>query len=205
MSQKEFTIRRGITDNHPRQLIIDEDFLQFENNNTVNNQFIRFDKSEIASYCFGINWMRYKFVFGREYVISIRNFEGQVIKINFKTYFGRKKDEYHTLCNEILSVLWDNYFGFLVQSFIDKHKAGEEFTIGEVLFVAEGIVFTTNSSLKLKKALIPWDKVGTKNYSTYFAIYAIDDAATTNRGYSYLKDWNTAVLKQVLEVLLELK
>jgi hypothetical protein len=33
MSEKEFVIRRGITDNYPRQLILNENFLTFEANN----------------------------------------------------------------------------------------------------------------------------------------------------------------------------
>lgn len=66
-------------------------------------------------------------------------------------------------------------------------------------------IIQTNSSIKLKNALIPWEKVRTKNYATYFAIYAVDKAATTNRGYNYLTDWNTSVLQNVLTAILQSK
>jgi hypothetical protein len=57
MIQKEFVIRRGITDNHPRQLIINENFLTFESNDLATNQFTTFSKDQIAEYSFGVKWM----------------------------------------------------------------------------------------------------------------------------------------------------
>jgi hypothetical protein len=205
MEQKEFVIKRGITDNYPRQLILDENFLKFENKDLRNNEFTTFNKKDIAEYSFGIKWMRYKFVFGREYVISIRNYENQVIKINFKTYLGRKKKEYHQLCNEIIGTLWDYYFDELTSDFIKKQEAGEEFKIGEVVFNQKGLTIISNASLRQKSVMIPWEKVATRSYVTYFAIYSMDDAINVNRGYSYLNDWNTIVLYSAVETILKRK
>jgi hypothetical protein len=205
MDEKEFIIKRGITDNHPRQLIFNENFLRFENKDLAGNQFTTFQKNQITDYSFGVKWMRYYFVFGREYIITIKNAQNQIIKINFKTYFGRKKKEYNELYTNIVTDLWKYYFEQQAINFINKNEAGEEFEIGEVLFTEEGIIIKTNSSIRQKKALIPWEKVQTKNYATYLAIYAVDDAATTNRGYSYLNDWNTNVLYCVIRTILSRK
>ena len=205
MIQKEFVIRRGITDNYPRQLIINENFLTFQNNDLATSQFTTFQKDQIASYSFGVKWMRYYFVFGREYIITIKSTDGRIIKINFNTYFGRKKKEYHALCNEILSELWTRYFQHIATHFIEKHEAGQEFEIGNVLVAPDGIIIKTNIAIREKKAFIPWEKIKTKNYSTYFAIYAEDDTINTNRGYSYLNDWNTSLLRVVVLQLLEKK
>lgn len=205
MQESNFIIRRGLTDNASRELIITPNFLKFENKDRVNNSFTTFENNQIEEYRFGVKWMRYYFTFGREYIIEIKNSNKEILKINFKTYFGRKKNEYHNLCNQILSALWDNYFEELAKSYIQKHERGEEFNIGEVSFLTEGIIIETNSSIKLKKALIPWEKVRTKTYVTYFAIYAVDKAADTNRGYSYLNDWNTVVLRNVIVSLLKSK
>lgn len=205
MPRTEFKINRGITDSHARQLILDENYLKFESGNLINREFIEFDKSQIAAYSFGINWMQYYFVFGREYVIKIKSKSNKIITINFKTYFGRRKKEYHEKCNAILAELYDKYFSKIEHNFIEKFDRNEEFQIGEVVFAPEGLILKTNASIKIKKALIPWDKIRTKNFSTYFAIYAVDDAVNTNRGYSYQKDWNTAVLKNVIETILERK
>jgi hypothetical protein len=205
MQQKQFVIRRGITDNYPRQLILDENFLKFENKDLRNNEFTTFQKNEIAEYSFGVKWMRYKFVFGREYVISIRNYDNQVLKINFKTYFGRKKKEYHQLCNAIIDRLWDCYFDEMTSNFIRRQEAGEEFKIGEVVFNPKGLTINSHASLRQKSVLIPWEKVATKSYATYFAIYSIDDAINVNRGFSYLNDWNTIVLYSAIETILKRK
>lgn len=202
MSQKEFIIRRGISDNYPRKLILNQNEIKFDAKNLKNDSFITFQKNEIAQYHFGVNWMRYKFVFGREYVISIKNHNNQVIKINFKTYFGRRKKEYHKLCNEILASLWEFYFGDIATNYIHRQELGEEFKIGEVTFTKDGLNILSTASLKSKNEFIPWEKVRTRSYATYFAIYSKEDAMNINRGYSYLNDWNTNVLHSVVKTIM---
>lgn len=205
MTPKEFIIQRGITDNYPRKLILNENELKFDSKDSKLDSFITFQKNEIAEYNFGIKWMRYKFVFGREYVISIRNHNNQIIKINFKTYFGRKKNEYHKLCNEILASLWELYFSEIATNYIQRHEAGEEISIGQVTLTKDGLTILSTASLKPKNESILWDNVRIRNYVTYFAIYSKDDAMNVNRGYSYLNDWNTNVLHSVIKTLLKIK
>lgn len=203
MEEKQFVIRRGIRDNSPRQLILNEKFLSFESK--IKNEPIVFSKDEIAEYSFGINFMRYDIAFGREYVISIRNDKKQTLKINFKTYFGRKKKVYNQLYTQIISELWNFYFDDVVTNYLEKYEAEEEFKIGEVEFDSQGITISTNSSIKQKSAKIPWEKIRTTDYATYFAIYSIDDAMNINRGYNYLSDWNTPVLYSVVRTILKRK
>jgi len=205
MSHKEYIIRRGITDNYPRKLILDQNEIKFDSKDLKNDSFITFQKDEIAEYNFGVKFMRYKFVFGREYVITIRNHENQIIKINFKTYFGRKKDKYHKLCNEILDSLWELYFEEIATKYIKKHEFGETIKIGEVIITIDGLTILSTASIKPKNEFIPWEKVRTRSYTTYFAIYSKDDAINVNHGYSYLNDWNTNVLYGVVKTLLKKK
>jgi hypothetical protein len=205
MKELSFIIKRSLIDNASRELVISEESLKFENKDIVNNTFTIFDKNQIVEYRFGVKWMKFYFVFGREYIIEVKNHENQIIKINFKTYFGRRKKAYHEVCNQILSGLWENYFDQIAGNFIMRHEGGEEFNIGEVNILKEGIIINTNSSIRQKKALIPWEKIRTKTYATYFAVYAVDNASITNRGYSYLNDWNTVVLKVVITSLLKRK
>jgi hypothetical protein len=63
MNPKEFTIQRGITDNYPRKLILNQNEIKFDSKDLKNDSFITFQKDEIAEYHFGVNWMQYKFVF----------------------------------------------------------------------------------------------------------------------------------------------
>lgn len=207
MSKKEseFLIRRGLTDNYPRKLKINEESVEFENSDLYSVPFTLFKKEDIVEYKFGIHWMQYKFVFGREYLIFIRNNENKILKINFKTYFGNKKKEYHIQFKEILDLLWDFHFKDVANNFIEKHKNGEDFKIGEVGFSKDFITIHVSGVLNEIEKSIPWDKIRTRSYQTYFAIYSNDDARNINRGFSYLKDWNTSILYSVLRALLREK
>ena len=205
MQPKEFTIHRGLTDNHARKLQIGANELIFESNDVVNNQFVTFRREDIAAFSFGLKWMRFYFVFGSEYVVQIKNHDGQVIRINFRSYFGRKIQEKHLTFNKIINELWSNYFIYIANSYVLQHQAGEEFLIGNVLILPEGIIINTHNFPKIRKALLPWDKVATKMYTTYLAIYAVDDAAKTNGNFSYLNDWNTVVLDKVIGMILKNK
>ncbi|WP_264564122.1 hypothetical protein [Flavobacterium sp. N3904] len=202
VQESEFLIRRGLTDNYPRKLKISKEFIQFEDSNLYTIPSTLFKKEDIIEYKFGIHWMQYKFVFGREYLIFLRNKENKILKINFKTYFGNKKKEYHIQFNEILDLLWDFHFKDITNKFIEKHKNGQDFSIGDVGFTKDFITINVSSVLNEIEKSIPWDKVRTRNYHTYFAIYSEDDARNINRGFSYLKDWNTSVLYSVLRTLL---
>lgn len=205
LKESEFSIRRGLTDNYPRKLKISKEFVQFENSDLYSIPFTLFKKEDIVEYKFGIHWMQYKFVFGREYLIFIRNTENKILKINFKTYFGNKKKEYHILFNEILDSLWDFHFKEITNDFIEKHKKGVDFKIGDVGFTKDSIIINVNGVLNESTKSIPWEKIRTRSYQTYFAIYSEDDARNINRGFSYLNDWNTFVLYSVLKTLLKQK
>ena len=205
LKESEFSIRRGLTDNYPRKLKISQEFVQFENSDLYSIPFTLFKKEDIVEYKFGIHWMQYKFVFGREYLIFIRNKENKILKINFKTYFGNKKKEYHVLFNEILDSLWDFHFEDITNDFIEKHKKGEDFKIGDVVFTKDSIMINVSGVVNESSKSIPWEKIRTRSYQTYFAIYSEDDARNINRGFSYLNDWNTSVLYSVLKTLLKQK
>jgi hypothetical protein len=83
MSVKEFVflIRRGLTDNYPRKININEEFVQFENSVLYSVPFTLFKKVDIVEYKFDIHLMQYKFVFGREYLIFIRNTENNILLV----------------------------------------------------------------------------------------------------------------------------
>ena len=202
MEEKRFVIRKGIRDNSPRQLILNEEFISFSGRQ---NDVITFAKNEIAEYSFGIKLMEYDIAFGREYIIALRNYKKQVLKINFKTYFGRKKKEYNKLYSEILSAIWNLYFDDLVGEFILKLDNGESITIGEVDIDQSGIYINPSSSFTKKRVKIPWENVRTSDYATYFAIYDSSSAMEINRGYKYLDDWNTPVLYSVVRTILKRK
>ena len=202
MKQFIFDIKRGFTDNCSRELIINEHYLSFEDKDTVNNNLTTFCKNEIDAYRFGIKWTTFYFTFGREYQIFIKNKVGKEIKINFKTYFGNKKYEYHSKYQEILDYLWDSYFSYSVNNYIDKHNKGEDFQIENVVFTKDCISLKVDDLFKQKEIKILWNDIRTKNYQTYFSIYSITNPKDLNKAFSYLDDWNTGIIYSVLRTIL---
>ena len=205
MSEFEFIIKRGLTDNASRQLKITDEFLTFENKDIVNEAFTTFNKSEIVEYRYGVKWISLEVTFGREYLIFLKTKDNKTLKINFKTYFGRKKSEYNQKFYKILESLWKCYFENIALEYIAKHNAGEEFYIGDFLFAKDCVKFSSNGIINKNIVEIPWEKIRTSNYQTYFMIYSKDDPSKINRSYNYLDDWNTDVLYSVLRTLLNEK
>jgi len=71
------------------------------------------------------------------------------------------------------------------------------------LFTKENIELHISGIFNQKKVVIPWEKIRTKAYYSYFSIYSFDNPSEINRGYSYKDDWNTNVLYSVTRTLLK--
>ena len=204
-NELEFTIRRGITDNAPRKLTINFEFIRFQSNDLVTNLYTTFDKKEIVEFRFGMKWIAFTITIGREYFIYIRNNENKILKINFRTYFGRKKNEYHQLYSDIIQNIRKIYFDEIVFEFIKKHENKENFAIGDVKFNDKGITIKTSGILNVIEKIIDWNNIRIKSYITYFSIYSSENPININRGFSYLDDWNTYVLFEVIGTILNTK
>ena len=201
----EFIVRRGLTDNAPRKLSLNSKFIQFQSNDLVTNLYTTFDKKEIVEFRFGMKWITFTITIGREYFIYIRNNENKILKINFRTYFGRKKNEYHHLFSDIIQNIRKIYFDEIVFEFIKKHENKENFAIGDVKFNDKGITIKTSGILNVIEKIIDWNNIRIKSYITYFSIYSSENPININRGFSYLDDWNTYVLFEVIGTILNTK
>ena len=204
-TDKKFLIKRSFLDGINRELIISDTFLKFQNKDLKKNPFTIFEKEEIAEYKYGIRWISFRITYGRDYQIFFRNKKGEILKINFKSYFGKNKKEYHQKYIDILNVLWNNFFDEIAQDFLKKFKNNESFKIGNIEFDEVGITIAISGIAKTKKTKISWENVRTKNYYTYFAIYSSQNPSEINRGYNYHDDWNTGVLYSVLRTILKSK
>lgn len=132
---KEFTIVRGLFDTRKRQLIIDEEFLKFENKDHIEDLFTKIPKNEIAGIRYGIHFIRgFEFYVGREYQIFIKTNSGKELKINFKLFYRRKLDEKHKLFCDIVDELWKCYFDNILNQYIRRYNNNEEFNLGGILF-----------------------------------------------------------------------
>ena len=198
-------IKRSFLDNYERPLHLHPEFIQFEDKDLVNNSLTSFKVSEIKDFRCGISWYKYYFVFGREYQFYIRNYKNEILKINFKTYLGFKKKEYHELYVSIIDSLWNLYFTQQVNDFLKEFEAGESFCIGDVVVNPEGIIISVSKLVKQEKVQISWEDLRFRSYNSYFSLYSKKNPRDVNRGYSYKEDWNTFVLINVIKSILSYK
>jgi hypothetical protein len=175
---KEFTIVRGLFDNRKRQLILDQNFIKFENKDRKDNLFTIINKEDISGIRYGIHFINgYSFYIGREYKIFIKTHSKQEIEINFKLFYGRKLNEKHQLFCDIVDGLWDNYLDDLSQIYLDKINHDENFELCEVEFLCDR-----------------------KKYKHYFVIYSNQDDYHSKMLY-YLKDENAVILSNLLTII----
>ena len=206
MQELELTIKRGLLDNRHRQLIINPDFIKFEDKNLINDSFTQFEKDTIKDFRYGVKWISGAyFTIGRDYQIYIRNDDNKILKINFKSYFGIKKQEAHNIYVKIINALWDCYFSDISNVYLSKFIKDESFNIEHLFFTKDSLIFDKISVIKSEKKEILWENVRTKNYHTYFAIYSIEDPVKINIGYKYLDEWNTSVIYSVVKSILNYK
>ncbi|MBZ4033201.1 hypothetical protein K6T82_00360 [Flavobacterium sp. 17A] len=198
-TEQRLTIKRSFLDNYKRELHLHSDFIKFEDKDLVNDGFTSFKANEIKEFSYGMTLYQHYFVFGREYQILIRNFDGKTLKIKFTSYFGIKKNKVHELYSEIINSVWDLYFKEKTMAFIRDFEKGESFYIGDVVVNPEGVIIEVSKLLKQEKKLILWNDVGIRKFTTYISIYSIENPLDFNRGYSYKEDWNTFVLYNVIK------
>ncbi|MFY1046326.1 hypothetical protein [Chryseobacterium sp. GP-SGM7] len=190
---KEFTIIRGLFDTRKRQLIIDEDFLKFENKDHLEDLFTTISKNEIAGVRYGIHFIRgFEFYIGREYQIFIKNHSGKEMKISFKLFYRRKLDEKHQLFCDIVDELWKCYFDDILNQYIRQYNNDEEFNLG-------GIVFK-DTCIQFDKKEISYSDLAIKKYSHYFMIYSKEDQYKNKMLY-FLKDENAVLVSSLISLI----
>lgn len=203
MRQLDFEIKRSFFDNAKRKLILNENYLEFQNKDRVHDEFTRFETKDIVALRYGINWIEYILNFGREYVIEVQNRSGKTLKVSFSSYFGINLKEKTQNYARVVDSLWDFYFEKIILEFLEKFKAENSIVIGEVKIENSGIIIRPDNGISRKDTFIEWNKVGTRRYRTYYSIFSVENPAKINRGYSFKSDWNTSVLYSVVEQILK--
>jgi hypothetical protein len=206
MKEVQLTIKRGLLDSRPRELIINSEFIRFEDKDLRSDLYTQFDKSSITAYRFGIKWIRgIEFTIGREYQIFILGQQDKILKINFKSLYRIKRKEYHEKYAQIVNSLWSFYFFEISNNLFERFQNKEEFILCDVNFTKEHLTIKVTGVIREKKKEISWDKVGTRDYETYFTIFSLDDPANIYRGFSYLEDWNSDILNNLVKRILDSK
>ena len=194
---KEFTIVRGLFDTRKRQLIIDPNFIKFENKDKLNDLFTIIPKENIAGIRYGIHFIKgYDFYIGREYQIFIRSKSGDELKIFFKLFYRRKLNAKHDLYCSIINSLWEYYLNEILDNYIRSIKEKSEIKIS-------GVVLRENY-LETNKLKISYKDLEVKKYHHYFIIYSNEDPYL-NKMFYYLDDKDAVILIEILEWIIDNK
>ena len=190
---KEFTLIRGLLDTRKRQLIIDENFLKFENKDYNEDLFTVIPKEEIAGIRYGIHFIRgFEFYIGREYQIFIKTKSGKELKIFFKLFYRRKLDEKHQLFCSIVEELWNCYFDDILNEYIGQYNNHEEFNLGGILF--------KDTCIQFDKKEISYSDVAIIKYNHYFMVYSKEDQYKNKMLY-FLKDENAVLVSSLINLI----
>jgi hypothetical protein len=118
----------------------------------------------------------------------IARIKGNHVMKNVHSMFGKQavfKDALH-----------DHIFDNISGSYLDQFANSFEFEILGVTFTTQGIW------LENKKNFIEWNDLGTKNYSTYYALFSKSNPIF-HKTFEYLTDWNTRILYSVSRQILK--
>ncbi|MBW8522671.1 hypothetical protein K0U91_14270 [Chryseobacterium chendengshani] len=190
---KEFIIIRGLFDNRKRQLILNENFIKFENKDHKDDLFTIVNKNDIVGIRYGIHFIKgLEFYIGREYKIFIKTNSGKELKINFKLFYRRKLNEKHELYSSIIDHLWNYYLNDISKKYLDKIGNGIEFTICNIKFLSDRIIFNDKELL--------FKDVEIKNYYHYFIIYSKNDQYQNKMLY-YLQDENAVIILNLFNII----
>jgi hypothetical protein len=181
-----------------RQLIIDKDYIEFDNKDLISEPPTKFLKQDIVSFRHGVKWINgYQFVIGRIYCVDVLSSSGEAMKMRLKSLYGINKKKVTTKYSQIVNALYDNIFDHITKEYLKQFSESKEFEILGVRFTNDGL------NINDKQGVIPWEDLGTKSYSTYYALFS---KAKPNRykAFEFLNDWNTGILYSVsMQILKE--
>lgn len=192
---QKFTIVRGLFDNRKRQLIIDKNFIKFENSDFKSHLFTTILKEDLVGFRYGFEMIKgLEFNIGREYKIFLKIKDNKELKINFKLFYARKLQEKHQLYNDIVNCIW-NYYGVdLVENYLEKYQQNVSFSIC-------GVEITSNQ-IRFGKKYIDFVDLEIKEFFHYFTIQSKKDAYNNKMLY-FLKDENAVILFSVLKQIIK--
>ena len=190
---KIISIKSDIFD-RKRDLTFHPNFLEFDDNDRIDNNSTKFDKESIAKFKFGIKWLNgYAFTFGRIYCIDIEDLKGKQIKLRLKSFYGINLKSLSKKFVAIVDGLQDYYFDDISRKYLQDFSNNIEFKINNIEYNHKGINFKNNSIL--------WEDLQTKNYRNYFSLSSKSD----NTKYllvDYMNDWNGTVIYSVTRKIL---
>lgn len=194
----KYMVRSSILD-RSRLLVIDPEYIEFDDQDLVSATPTRFQKSEIEGLRYGVKGIHgYRFRIGRIYCIDVRDVSGRIIKIRLKSvYRVRRKllgDKYQEIVNSLLKY----YFHDMVRGYLQQFQEGQSVELLGVKLNNHALLFDE------KVGWVSWGFLGTKRYWHYYTLYS-EESPNNYRAFVFLDDWNAGVLRGLIEVILKEK
>lgn len=189
----EIEIKPNVLD-RDRKLIITPDIVTYEDSNWKDIPNTTFNKDEIEGLRFGIEPIQgYAFTIGRRYCIDIKGFDGSLMKIRFTSLYGIRRKLLHEKYVSILNTLFNTHQEDIINRHIESFNRISFVEILGTTFKTDGVTLNGNN--------IPYDDLGFKEYKDYYALFSKSNPKLY-KAYSYLKDWNSAVVYSISKQLL---
>ena len=196
----ELELKSTIFD-RPRRLIINNEYISFDNRSSVGLEPTVFQKKEIKGIRYGVRLIRgVYFYIGRIYCIDILNTNREIIRIRLKSIYQirnkRLTEKYLSIVNSLLEF----YFIDLAITLINQFNDGHTIELLGVEFSTAGVKLDA----KQKHPLISWDDLKTGSYSSYYVLSSKSDP-NNYRHFEWMHHWNTATLYSVSRTILRQK
>lgn len=178
-----------------RKLIISPEIITYDDSNWKDIPDTTFGKGEVAAYRFGVEPLQgYAFTIGRRYNIEIQGFNNQVMKIKFISLYGIRNKDLYQKYSMIIEALFSSHHEDIFNRYITQYKQTSSIEILGTQFRSYGVNFGTEKVL--------YNDLEIKEYNSYFALFSKSNPKI-HRSYSYLKDWNAAVVYSLAKRMLE--
>jgi len=194
----EFIVRSTILD-RPRLLIIDREYLEFDDKDRVSEMSTRFLKTDLAALRYGVKAIKgYRFRIGRIYCVDVMDVSGTIIKIRLKSVYRVRRKLLGKKYQEIVSLLFKYYFHDVTRDYLRQFQAGQPIELLGVNLDSNGVIFDK------KVGRVSWEFLGMKRYWHYYTLFS-EEAPVKYRAFVFLDDWNAGVLRGLIETILKQK
>jgi hypothetical protein len=196
--KQEFLVRSTILD-RPRLLVIDPQFVEFDDQDRESEPPTKFLTTEIEGLRYGVKVINgYSFRIGRIYCIDIRDVSGRVIKIRLKSVYRVRRKLLGEKYQEITNSLFKYYFHDMIRQYLRQFQEGQSVELLGVKLNQHAVLFDQ------KVGWVGWDFLGTRRYWHYYTLYS-EESPDNYRAFVFLDDWNAGVLRGLIEVILKEK
>src|ERR1700722_9985529 len=194
----EFMVRSTILD-RSRLLVIDPQYMEFDDQDMASTPPTRFEKTDIEGLRYGVKGIHgYQFRIGRIYSVDVRDISGRVIKIRLKSVYRVRKKLLENKYQEITNSLLKYYFHDMIRGYLQQFQEGQPVKLLGVKLNEHAVLFDE------KVGWVSWGYLGTKRYWHYYTLYS-EESPNNYRAFVFLEDWNAGVLRGLIEVILKQK